>query len=50
MLEDALNHVLTPQEVERFVGYLRPLIEAGGGRQREAVVYLRASKASMVPA
>lgn len=39
-LEEALARCLTPAEAERFVGHLRPLVEAGQGTRRAAVAYL----------
>ena len=43
-LEEAVKQTLSPEEAERFIAYLRPLVEAGQGIQREAVAYLRATK------
>lgn len=43
-LEEAMQQVLTPAETERFVGHLRPLVEAGQGVRRSAVAYLWAVK------
>ncbi len=43
-LEEAIGQVLTPQEVEAFVAYLRPLVEARQGTTRSALAYLWASK------
>jgi|SRR5436190_14078554 len=43
-LEEAMNQALTPEEAERFVAYLRPLVEAGKGEARSAVAYLWAVK------
>lgn len=39
-LEEALSRRLTPAEAGRFVGHLRPLVEAGLGTRRAAVAYL----------
>lgn len=41
-LGEAMARLLTPDEVLRYETYLRPLVEAGGGRRREAVAYLTA--------
>ena len=43
-LEEAINQTLTSSEAEEFVAYLRPRVEAGEGREREAVAYLWARK------
>ncbi len=43
-LEEAMQQVLTPDEIERFVAYLRPLVEAKKGVSRSAVAYLWAVK------
>lgn len=43
-LEEAINATLTPSEAERFVEYLRPLVEAGQGAIRRAQVFLVAVK------
>jgi arsenite methyltransferase len=44
-LAEALGQVLSPQEVIEFTDYLRPLVEAGTGRERKAIAYLAAAKA-----
>jgi ubiquinone/menaquinone biosynthesis C-methylase UbiE len=43
-LEQAMQEALSPIERETFVSYLRPLVEAGQGITRSAVVYLWATK------
>ena len=43
-IEEAMHQVLTPEERERFVSYLRPLVEGVQGVQRSAVAYLWAVK------
>jgi arsenite methyltransferase len=43
-IREAIEEALTPEERERFVEYLRPLVEAGQGVSRTAVAYLRAVK------
>ncbi len=43
-IEEALHQVLTPEEIETFVNYLRPLVEAKRGIHRGAIAYLWAVK------
>ncbi len=43
-LDEAMQEALSPAERETFVTYLRPLVEAGQGITRSAVVYLWATK------
>ncbi len=43
---EAMEDVLTPEERERLVNHLRPLVKAGRGRLRTAVAYLRATVAT----
>jgi len=43
-IEEAIHQVLTPEEIETFVNYLRPLVEAKQGTRRSAVAYLWAVK------
>jgi arsenite methyltransferase len=43
-LAEALGQVLTPEEFTEFTGWLRPLVEAGKGRERIAMAYLTAAK------
>jgi hypothetical protein len=43
-LEEAMAEVLTPEEAERFITHLRPLVEAGRGTERRAVACLWAVK------
>jgi hypothetical protein len=39
-----MQEALTPEEIEQFTAYLRPLVEKGEGRHQEAVAYLWAIK------
>ena len=51
-LEEAMGGALTPEEAERFMAHLRPLVEAGRtvpGRVRHAEVYLWAVKPASAP-
>src|SRR5205814_7935403 len=41
---EAMEQVLTPEERERVVAHLRPLVEEGRGVRRIAHAYLRATK------
>jgi arsenite methyltransferase len=43
-LTEAMAEVLTPAETERFVAYLKPLVEQGGGTVAYASAYLWAVK------
>jgi ubiquinone/menaquinone biosynthesis C-methylase UbiE len=43
-VEEAIDEVLTPAEVEQFVACLRPLVEAGQGTGRMATAYVWAVK------
>ena len=43
-LEEAIYQALSPEERERFVSHLRPLVEAKQGVHRSAVAYLWALK------
>ena len=43
-LAEAMKAVLTPEEIERFINHLRPLVEARQGTHRLAVAYLWAVK------
>lgn len=43
-LEEAIAQVLTSDEAEQFIAYLRPLVEASHGRVRQALAYLWAVK------
>jgi arsenite methyltransferase len=43
-LAEALGQMLSPQEFIEFTDYLRPLVEAGTGRERKAIAYLTAVK------
>jgi arsenite methyltransferase len=48
-LGEALDRALSPQEVIEFTAYLKPLVESGGGRERNAVAYLTAAKDLAAP-
>lgn len=43
-LEEAMQQALTPDESERFINHLRPLVESKQGISRSAVAYLWAVK------
>ncbi len=43
-LEEAMRQLLTPEEIQRYTNYMRPLVEGGAGRSRNASVYLWAKK------
>jgi arsenite methyltransferase len=43
-LGEALDRALSPQEVTEFTAYFKPLVESGGGQERNAVAYLTAAK------
>jgi len=43
-LEEAMQQVLTPDEIEQFTAHLRPLVEMGRGTHRSAVAYLWAAR------
>jgi arsenite methyltransferase len=43
-LAEALGQVLSPEEFTAFTDCLRPLVEAGTGRERRAIAYLTAVK------
>jgi arsenite methyltransferase len=43
-LEEAMAQALTPEETERLVAHLRPLVEEGRGTWRMAHAYLWATK------
>jgi arsenite methyltransferase len=43
-LQEAMDEQLTPQEQERFIAHLRPLVERGEGSYRMASAYVRAVK------
>jgi arsenite methyltransferase len=45
-LGEALDRVLSPQEVTEFTAHLKPLVESGTGQQRRALAYLTAVKQS----
>jgi arsenite methyltransferase len=43
-LAEALGQALSPEEFTEFTDHLRPLVEAGTGRERRAIAYLTAVK------
>lgn len=43
-LEEAMQRLLTPDEIERYTDYMRPLYESDVGRPRNAYAFLRATK------
>ena len=43
-IEEALHRSLTPAEIERYVAYIRPIVESGTGTRRRAAAYLTAVK------
>jgi arsenite methyltransferase len=43
-LAEAMDQALTPEETQKFVNHLRPLVESGKGMRRSAVAYLWAVK------
>ncbi len=43
-LGEVLDRVLSPQEVAEFTAHLKPLVESGTGRDRQALAYLTAAK------
>ena len=43
-LAEAMEQVLTPQEIESFINHIRPLVEARQGTRRSAIAYLWAVK------
>jgi hypothetical protein len=43
-LAEAMEQVLTPEEADKFIDHLRPLVESGQGVGRSAVAYLWAVK------
>ncbi len=45
-IAEAIEQALAPDEQRRFVGHLRPLVEAGDGVARTACAYLSATKPS----
>ena len=45
-LVEVVEEVLDPEEAERFLGHLKPLLEGGRRRRREARAYLWAVKGS----
>ena len=43
-LGEALDRVLSPQEITEFTAHFKPLVESGGGQRRQALAYLTAVK------
>ncbi|HLH58497.1 MAG TPA: hypothetical protein VKV33_05020, partial [Streptosporangiaceae bacterium] len=43
-LGEVLDRVLSPQEIAQFTAHLKPLVEAGAARERQAHAYLAATK------
>jgi arsenite methyltransferase len=43
-LGEIMDQVLSPQEVAEFTAHLKPLVESGTGRERQAHAYLSAAK------
>jgi hypothetical protein len=47
-LSEELEGTITPEERMEFEAHFRPLVEAGKGRHKEAVVYLTATKPRLI--
>jgi ubiquinone/menaquinone biosynthesis C-methylase UbiE len=43
-LGEVLDRVLSPREIAEFTAHVKPLVESGTGRERQAVAYLAAAK------
>jgi ubiquinone/menaquinone biosynthesis C-methylase UbiE len=43
-LGEVLDRVLSPQEIAEFTAHVKPLVESGTGRERQALAYLAAAK------
>jgi hypothetical protein len=43
-LGEAMDQVLSLAEIAEFTAYLKPLVESGTGRERQALAYLTAVK------
>ena len=43
-LGEVLGQVLSPQEIAEFTAHVKPLVESGTGRERQALAYLAATK------
>ena len=43
-LGEVLDRVLSPQEIAEFTAHVKPLVESGSGRERQALAYLTAAK------
>jgi arsenite methyltransferase len=43
-LGEVLDRVLSPQEIAEFTAHVKPLVESGTGRERQAHAYLAAAK------
>lgn len=43
-LGEVLDRVLSPREIAEFTAHVKPLVESGTGRERQALAYLAATK------
>jgi arsenite methyltransferase len=43
-LGEVLDRVLSPREIAEFTAHVKPLVESGTGRERQALAYLAAAK------
>ena len=43
-LGEVLDRTLSPQEIAEFTAHVKPLVESGTGRERQALAYLAAAK------
>ena len=43
-LKEAMQRLLTPDEIQRYTDYMRPLFESDAGRSRNAHAFLWATK------
>ena len=43
-LGEVLDRVLSPREIAEFTAHVKPLVESGAGRERQALAYLAAAK------
>jgi len=43
-LGEVLDRVLSPQEIAEFTAHVKPLVESGTGRERQALAYLAAAR------
>jgi hypothetical protein len=44
LLGEVLDRVLSPREIAEFTAHVKPLVESGTGRERQALAYLAAAK------